>query len=134
MGGSYSHITSAAFGRCLDVTVSPCLMHIPAGRMEKSRDGDMEVVEGKEEGKGWRGRARWGVPSREGEMEEQGRTWCSPAPRPRWVISTLVLVPPRAQGAQEGSGSRCWDAELPPSPLPYPMCGAAAPRARYLCV
>lgn len=34
MGGSYSHITSAGFCRCLDVTVSPCLMHIPAGRMK----------------------------------------------------------------------------------------------------
>lgn len=49
MGDSYSHITSAGFCRCLAVTVSPCLMHIPAGRMKSPGMGKMEMMEGKEE-------------------------------------------------------------------------------------
>lgn len=67
MGGSYSHITSAGFCRCLDVTVSPCLMHIPAGRMKSPGMGRW---------KWWRGRkkrkAEGSRDGKEGREERMG--------------------------------------------------------------
>lgn len=48
MGGSYSHITTSGGFCCgLAVVVSPCLMHTPAGGMDKGWGGGND------------GRGRW---------------------------------------------------------------------------
>lgn len=49
-GGSYSHITSAGRCRRLDVTVSPCLTHTPAGRMKIQGWGGWKRFQEEEEG------------------------------------------------------------------------------------
>lgn len=64
-GGSYSHITSAGFCRCLDVTVSPWLMHIPAGRMKSPGMGGWKRRRGRRKAEGWR----------EGDGGGMGRGW-----------------------------------------------------------
>lgn len=88
MGGSYSHITSAGFCRCLDVTVSPCLMHIPAGRMKSPGMGRWKRRRAgrKAEGRRGSGEVATGpaaprrVPNHE-EMAKRGRSCVRPALR-----------------------------------------------------